>query len=67
MPSKRPATTPVILKVQRSLSGQCDRMLIYNEARTLMHEGPITGDIADLLGTEPKVYVKLVRVRGQRW
>lgn len=49
-----------IVKIQRSLGGNVKEtmMLIYDETREFMYEGPITPDVDSFIGDEDKVYAE---------
>jgi hypothetical protein len=48
----------MICKVQRSLTHGGERMLIYSRNHTIFVEGPIAGDVAELLGPDQKIFVE---------
>ena len=50
----------MICKVQRSINAGGDRMLIYNQHRhPIFVEGPMAGDIAEVLGEDLKCFVEV--------
>jgi len=53
-----------IIKIQRSLaSNKAEQsMLIYDEFREFEYEGPLTGDVARLMGDKPKIYAEAMLV-----
>ena len=55
----------MICKVQRSLNAGGDRMLIYSrDRRTVFVEGPMAGDVEEILGGGLKCFVE-VRIIGK--
>lgn len=50
--------TRMIIKIQRSLATteKEQQMLVYDQSREFEYEGPITVEVAALLGREPKGY-----------
>jgi len=49
----------VICKVQRSVNGSRDRVLVYSrDRRTVFYEGSMVPDMSRLLGQSDKVFVE---------
>lgn len=58
----------MICKVQRSLTQGGERMLIYSEdRRAIFHEGPLAGDVAELLGADMKCFVEARLIGKGGW
>ena len=55
---------PEIVKIQLSMPrlGQSQTMLIYNQGKTFVHQGPATSDIQAVMAGESKAYFK-ARIR----
>jgi hypothetical protein len=47
----------MIVKVQRSISPP-GLMMVYGENRRVLFHGPLSPEVAELLGTRPKTYVR---------
>jgi hypothetical protein len=58
----------MICKLQRSLNPDgvgADRMLIYSQDRTVMMEGTLDVDLAEMMGDDFKVFVDVKIIRGR--
>lgn len=47
----------MIVKVQRSLS-PAGMMLVYGKDQRVLYHGPLSPEVAELLGSRPKTYVR---------
>ena len=52
----------IVVKIQRSLAGseEQEMVLIYDEAREFMYEGPMPSDVRRLMGDKEKIYAEAI-------